>query len=136
MLPCRPASSADRAEQHLVPELGPYKMSVYHTVVTVAAEACCARAAPAGACSLAAPFIHAARCALKHPLKPPRVLRQQTFGGTRVDFVLEQPGGGLVLVEVKNVVCADYPAGRVPEGRSKVGPSLYCRYCAVASWPA
>ncbi|KIY93885.1 hypothetical protein MNEG_14078 [Monoraphidium neglectum] len=50
-----------------------------------------------------------------------RVLRQQTFGSTRVDFVLEREGGGLLLLEVKNVVCADYPDGGVPEGRSKVG---------------
>lgn len=50
-----------------------------------------------------------------------RILRQQALGSSRVDFVLEMEGGGVTLVEVKNVVCADYPEGGVPEGRSKVG---------------
>jgi DNA-binding sugar fermentation-stimulating protein len=38
----------------------------------------------------------------------------------RVDFVLESDDE-IVLVEVKCCVCADYPAGMVPEARTKVG---------------
>ncbi|KAI8469474.1 MAG: hypothetical protein J3K34DRAFT_522137 [Monoraphidium minutum] len=66
-----------------------------------------------------------------------RVLRQQTFGSTRVDFVLEREGGGLLLLEVKNVVCADYPEGGVPPGRSKVGvyTSAAVPYTRTAIFP-
>ena len=43
-------------------------------------------------------------CPLR-PRLPPRsvsrrVLRQQTFGSARVDYVLEREGGGLLLLEV------------------------------------
>ena len=48
------------------------------------------------------------------------VQQQKTFGGSRVDFVLLREDGHRVLLEVKNVVCADYPEGEVPEARAKV----------------
>ena len=51
-----------------------------------------------------------------------KVLRQQTFGKSRVDFVLQSfDGKKITLVEVKNVVGADYMMGAVPSGRSTVG---------------
>jgi len=40
------------------------------------------------------------------------VLRQQTFGQTRVDYVLEREGGGLVLVEVRWVDGGGVGGGR------------------------
>ena len=50
------------------------------------------------------------------------VLRQQTFGKSRVDFVVQSyDGKNITLVEVKNVVGADYMMGSVPSGRSTVG---------------
>jgi DNA-binding sugar fermentation-stimulating protein len=51
-----------------------------------------------------------------------KVLRQQTFGKSRVDFVVQSfDGKKITLVEVKNVVGADYMMGAVPSGRSTVG---------------
>jgi DNA-binding sugar fermentation-stimulating protein len=51
-----------------------------------------------------------------------KVLRQQTFGKSRVDFVVQSfDGKRITLVEVKNVVGADYMMGAVPSGRSTVG---------------
>eukprot|EP01026_Neomeris_dumetosa_P059857 TRINITY_DN56091_c0_g2_i1.p1 TRINITY_DN56091_c0_g2~~TRINITY_DN56091_c0_g2_i1.p1 ORF type:complete len:353 (+),score=29.80 TRINITY_DN56091_c0_g2_i1:1-1059(+) len=50
--------------------------------------------------------------------------QEKTFKNMRVDFVLTQNTEQTpqnILLEVKNVVCADYPEGQVPEGRSKVG---------------
>ena len=51
------------------------------------------------------------------------ILSQQTYGKSRVDFVLSHSSkpGTITLLEVKNVVGADYPVGLVPSGRSKVG---------------
>ncbi|KAG2435933.1 hypothetical protein HXX76_007128 [Chlamydomonas incerta] len=48
---------------------------------------------------------------------------QRTFGNTRVDYVLKMEDGSRMLLEVKNVVCADFPdvAGGVPPGRPAVG---------------
>lgn len=43
------------------------------------------------------------------------------MGNSRVDFVLEHADQSLTLVEVKNVVGADYLRGQVPAGRSKAG---------------
>lgn len=48
------------------------------------------------------------------------VSSQQTFGKSRVDFVLET-NDQVFLVEVKNVVGADYMEGQVPNARSLVG---------------
>ena len=45
---------------------------------------------------------------------------QKTFGSSRVDFVLETQDK-LLLVEVKNVVGAEYEAGSVPSARSPIG---------------
>ena len=51
-----------------------------------------------------------------------RVLRQQTFGNSRVDFVVQnEEENSITLVEVKNVVGADYREGSVPPGRCEVG---------------
>ena len=53
---------------------------------------------------------------------PLRVLRQQTFGKSRVDFVVQNEiENSVTLVEVKNVVGADYKEGSVPPGRCEVG---------------
>jgi DNA-binding sugar fermentation-stimulating protein len=50
------------------------------------------------------------------------VLRQQTFGNSRVDFVIRNiENNCITLVEVKNVVGADYIEGAVPAGRSEIG---------------
>lgn len=50
------------------------------------------------------------------------VLRQQTFGNSRVDFVVRNiENNCITLVEVKNVVGADYIEGAVPAGRSEIG---------------
>ena len=50
------------------------------------------------------------------------VLRQQTFGNSRVDFVVRNNENNCItLVEVKNVVGADYIEGAVPAGRSEIG---------------
>ena len=50
------------------------------------------------------------------------VLRQQTFGNSRVDFVVRNVENNCItLVEVKNVVGADYIEGAVPAGRSEIG---------------
>eukprot|EP00198_Chlamydomonas_reinhardtii_P009866 XP_001699203.1 hypothetical protein CHLREDRAFT_206136 [Chlamydomonas reinhardtii] len=48
---------------------------------------------------------------------------QRTFGNTRVDYVLRMEDGSRMLLEVKNVVCADFPdvPGGVPPGRPAVG---------------
>lgn len=47
---------------------------------------------------------------------------QRTFGNTRVDFVLTYADGSKLLLEVKNVVCADYPTTYKPhESRPKSG---------------
>lgn len=48
------------------------------------------------------------------------VSSQQTFGKSRVDFVLETKDQ-VFLVEVKNVVGADYMEGQLPAARSLVG---------------
>jgi len=50
-------------------------------------------------------------------------IRQQvTFGKSRVDYVLSHPDtNALTLVEVKNVVGADYTSGLVPTDRCSVG---------------
>ena len=51
-----------------------------------------------------------------------KVLRQQTFGNSRVDFVIQnEEENSITLVEVKNVVGADYQEGSVPPGRSPIG---------------
>lgn len=52
-------------------------------------------------------------------------LSQQTFGNSRVDYLLEHPDNSFTLLEVKNGVGADYPAGLVPATRSPVG--VYAR---------
>ncbi|KAF6261218.1 hypothetical protein COO60DRAFT_802466 [Scenedesmus sp. NREL 46B-D3] len=49
------------------------------------------------------------------------VLKQQTEGSGRFDFVLCYDDGSRLLLEVKNVVAADFPEGAVPAQRSKVG---------------
>lgn len=58
------------------------------------------------------------------------VSAQQTFGNSRVDFVLtsndvsekkSKKKKWKTIVEVKNVVGADYLTGKVPEDRAKVG---------------
>ncbi|KAI9008678.1 hypothetical protein DFJ74DRAFT_688259 [Hyaloraphidium curvatum] len=46
---------------------------------------------------------------------------QKTFGKSRVDYVLLHKDGSRTLLEVKNAVGADYPAGLVPATRSPVG---------------
>eukprot|EP00892_Ulva_mutabilis_P000636 jgi/Ulvmu1/10573/UM065_0027.1 len=46
---------------------------------------------------------------------------EKTFGASRVDFVLEHEDGNRTLIEVKNVVGADYRAGEVPADRVKAG---------------
>lgn len=68
-----------------------------------------------------------ARTALAQRLIPElgayeEILGQQTVPGSssRVDFVLVGADGARTLLEVKCVVCADYPEGAVPEGRHKV----------------
>jgi DNA-binding sugar fermentation-stimulating protein len=48
------------------------------------------------------------------------VLKQQTEGSGRFDFVLCYDDGSRLLLEVKNVVAADFPEGGVPLERSKV----------------
>ncbi len=49
------------------------------------------------------------------------VATQQTFGATRVDFVLSgYADGSRLLLEVKHVTVADYPVGQVPDGIPKV----------------
>jgi DNA-binding sugar fermentation-stimulating protein len=45
------------------------------------------------------------------------VLGQQTFGQSRVDFVIQHDDNSITLVEVKNVVGADYFEGAVPVAR-------------------
>jgi len=50
-----------------------------------------------------------------------KISSQKTFGNSRVDFVLEYKDGKKLLVEVKNVVCADYHKDQIPEGREKDG---------------
>jgi hypothetical protein len=45
------------------------------------------------------------------------VLGQQTFGKSRVDFVIQHDDNSITLVEVKNVVGADYIEGAVPVAR-------------------
>ena len=49
------------------------------------------------------------------------IASQRTFGNSRVDFILETENNTLTLVEVKNVVGAEYGEGSVPSGRSSVG---------------
>ena len=50
------------------------------------------------------------------------VASQQSFGTSRVDYVLTSTcGTSLTLLEVKNCVGADYCEGLVPSGRSDVG---------------
>ena len=50
------------------------------------------------------------------------IASQQTFGNSRVDYVLSSSDeGSMTLVEVKNVVGADYQECMVPVGRSEVG---------------
>lgn len=47
---------------------------------------------------------------------------QQTYGKSRVDFVLKDSlNKTMTLLEVKNVVGADYPQGAVPAARSPIG---------------
>lgn len=46
-----------------------------------------------------------------------KVSGQQTFGKSRVDFVIQHDDNSITLVEVKNVVGADYIEGAVPIGR-------------------
>ena len=46
---------------------------------------------------------------------------QRTFGNSRVDYILETEDNTLTLLEVKNVVGAEYEEGSVPAGRSPVG---------------
>lgn len=54
------------------------------------------------------------------------ILEQQTFGKSRVDFVLTCAAQkSKTLLEVKNVVGADYPRGNVPAKRSPVGVYEY-----------
>jgi DNA-binding sugar fermentation-stimulating protein len=48
------------------------------------------------------------------------VLKQQTEGSGRFDFALCYDDGSRLLLEVKNVVAADFPEGGVPAQRSKV----------------
>jgi DNA-binding sugar fermentation-stimulating protein len=49
------------------------------------------------------------------------VLKQQTEGSGRFDFELcYDDDGSRLLLEVKNVVAADFPEGGVPPQRSKV----------------
>jgi hypothetical protein len=52
------------------------------------------------------------------------VLGQQTFGKSRVDFVIQHDDNSITLVEVKNVVGADYIEGAVPVAR-------YCMYVCM-----
>lgn len=49
------------------------------------------------------------------------IASQRTFGNSRVDFVLEGEDNSLTLLEVKNVVGAEYEEGTVPDTRSPVG---------------
>lgn len=53
------------------------------------------------------------------------ILKQQTEGQGRFDFVLCYENGSRLLLEVKNAVCADFPAGKVPAARGKVGITLH-----------
>lgn len=50
-----------------------------------------------------------------------KIASQRTFGNSRVDFILEGKDNTLTLLEVKNVVGAEYLEGSVPKTRSKVG---------------
>lgn len=62
-----------------------------------------------------------ALCRMIPELGDPAVIEaEKTHGNTRVDFVLKYADGRSVLLEVKNVSGADFPEGRVPEGRSQV----------------
>mmetsp|Transcript_21362 Transcript_21362/g.41869 ORF Transcript_21362/g.41869 Transcript_21362/m.41869 type:complete len:449 (-) Transcript_21362:100-1446(-) len=48
------------------------------------------------------------------------VTSQKTYGGSRVDFVLDYGSSGRkTLIEVKNAVCADYLPEEMPGGKSK-----------------
>ena len=49
------------------------------------------------------------------------IASQRTFQNSRVDFVLEGKDNSLTLLEVKNVVGAEYEEGTVPDTRSPVG---------------
>jgi Sugar fermentation stimulation protein RE domain len=53
--------------------------------------------------------------------QPAAIERECTYGSMRVDFALRYPAGRTTLLEVKNVVGADYPAGGVPEARGSAG---------------
>lgn len=60
------------------------------------------------------------------------IASQQSFGKSRVDFVLSSADKqSMTLVEVKNVVGADYMEGHVPSGRSEVG--VYTQPAVVLS---
>jgi DNA-binding sugar fermentation-stimulating protein len=50
-----------------------------------------------------------------------KIASQRTFGNSRVDYVLECEDNSLALVEVKNVVGAEYEENTVPAERSPVG---------------
>ena len=39
------------------------------------------------------------------------VVAEKTFGDSRLDFEVEEVGGGKILIEVKSVVCSDYMIG-------------------------
>jgi hypothetical protein len=57
---------------------------------------------------------------------PAGVRRQQTYGASRVDFVLPHPDGSLTLLEVKNVVRA------CASTRSRLGVRVFLCSCARA----
>jgi hypothetical protein len=57
---------------------------------------------------------------------PAGVRRQQTYGASRVDFVLPHPDGSLTLLEVKNVVRARAST------RSRLGVRVFLCSCARA----
>ena len=49
------------------------------------------------------------------------IASQRTFKNSRVDFVIEGKDNTLTLLEVKNVVGAEYEEGSVPDTRSPIG---------------
>lgn len=97
----------------------------------VAAEGCWVGAHPALGNRLAAEALR--RGLLGHALGAHVSQRAEvTHGRSRVDFELTDAAGGRTLVEVKSVVCSDYPAG----SRARRPKSYDLIYSQLAEGPA